>query len=248
MEKSRLESFIKKYYLNGLLNQVRWLSKENKLSTTAMTSCRKFMANVTLENFDAFKDTELGVLDTSLITRMLNVLGSDVTFTLATDPDDVNRVTSVLMADDKSEMSIVAGDLSVIHQSPNLKTLPLSDVEIKLSEDFISRFFKAKGALSDVELFTLAMSKKRGRLEMVLGYSVNSNINRISLDVETVDGKDKVTKPISFSAKVLKEIITANSEGKDAVLKVSEAGIAFVEYADTGLTSKYYMIKVDTED
>jgi len=248
MEKSRLETFIKKYYLNGTLNQVRWLSKENKLSTTAMTSDRKFMANVNLENFDAFKDVELGVLDTSLVIRMLNALGSTVTFDLAKDADNATRVTSVVISDDKSETSIVAGDLDVIHQSPNLKALPTSDVEIKLSEDFIGRFFKSKGALPDVELFTLAMSKKRSRLEMVLGYSNNSNINRISLEVETVDGKDKVTKPISFSAKILKEIITANSECKDGVLKVSEGGIAFVEFSAPEVTSKYYMIKVDTED
>jgi len=248
MEKSRLETFIKKYYLNGTLNQVRWLSKETKLSTTAMTQDRKLMANVSLENFSAFVDVELGVLDTTQIIRNLAALGTTITFDLAKDSENADRVISILISDDKSETQAVAGDLDVIHQPPNLKALPESDVEIKLSEEFITRFFKAKSALPEVELFALAMSKKRSRLELVLGYSSNANVNRISLDVETVGGKDKVTKPICFSAKVLKEIITANSECKDGVLKVSEGGIAFVEFSAPEVTSKYYLIKTEIED
>jgi predicted nucleic acid-binding protein len=248
MEKSQIDSFIKKYYLNGTLNQVRWVSKDKTLSTTAMTPDRKFLAQVVLDKFDAFEDVEVGVLDTSTYLKMLNVVGSDVTFNLTRDPDDNSRVTSVTIADAKTESSIVAGDLSVIAESPKMKTIPNPEVEIKLNEDFISRFLKAKNALPDVDLFTLAMNKKRGRLEMVLGFSTSSNINRISLEVETADGKDKVTKPINFSAKILKEILTANPDCKDNILKVSEQGLSFVEFTSGNVSTKYYMIKIDSED
>lgn len=248
MEKSRIETFIKKYHLNGTLDQVRWLSKNKTLSITAMTGDRKFMTQVVLDKFDAFDDVEIGVLETSMYIKMLNVVGGTVSFDLNRDTDNAARVTSVVISDSKSESSVVAGDLDVIPESPKLRALPPADVEIKLSDDFISRFLKAKSALAEVDLFTLVMSKKRNRLEMVLGYSTSSNINRISLEVETIDDKNKITKPISFSAKNLKEIISANSECKDAVLKISEQGLAYVEFTSGDIVSKYYMIKVDVED
>jgi len=248
MQKSKIETFIKKYHLNGTLQQVRWLSKDKKLTVSAMTGDRKFMTQVVLDNFDAFADIELGVLDTSTYIKMLNVVGDTVDFNLNLDEENKDRVTSVVISDSKSESSIVAGDLDVIFKTPGIKTMPEADVKIKLTEDFIGRFMKAKSALPDVNLFTLVMNKKRNRLEMVLGYSTNTNINRISLEIETVDDKNKITKPISFSATLLKEVISANLECKDAILNVSEQGLASVEFSSGDINAKYFLIRIDSED
>ena len=246
MDKKAIDTFIKKYYLGGTLEQVRWLAKDGKLNVTAITSDKKFLASVTLDKFDGFEDAEVGVLETTRLKQMMTALGDNVVFAL--NKDDEERVTSMILSDDKTEVRYVAADLDVLPARPKTKTIPEYGIEIKLTETFIDKFLKAKAALPEVDLFTLVMSKKKGKMEMVLGYSDNINNNRIALEVESSKGKDKVKAPISFNAKILKEIIAANNECKCPILKVSEDGLGYVEINQDAYTSQYYLVKIDVED
>lgn len=246
MDKKAINTFIRKYHLNGTLEQVRWLAKNGQLNVTAITSDKKFLTSVTLDKFDGFEDAEVGILETSRLKQMMTAIGDNVTFTL--NKDDEDRVTSMVLSDDKTEVQYVAADLDVLPARPKTKSLPDYGVEIKLTETFIDKFLKAKAALPEVDLFTLVMSKKKGKMEMVLGYSDNINNNRIALEVDAEDGKDKVKAPISFNAKILKEIIAANDECKCPILKVSEDGLAFLEITQDSYTSQYYLVKIDVED
>lgn len=248
MEKKQIETFIKKYYLGGTLEQVRWLAADDSLNVTAITSDKKFLASVTLKKFAGFTDAEVGVLETTRLKQMLAALSDEVEFTLNRDEEDESRIITMTVADKKTEIQYVAADLDVLPKRPKTKSIPDYNVEIKLTNEFIEKFVKAKSALPEVELFTLIMSKKKKKLEMVLGYSENVNNNRIALEVEAEEDKDTVKAPISFSAKILKEILSANDEVKDPVLKVSEDGLAFVEFDQDGFNSQYYLMKIDVED
>ena len=246
MEKKNIETFIKKYSLGGLIEQVRWVIKDKTVRVTSMTSDKKFLTNVVMKDFDV-ADTEIGVMSSAKFKQMIGALTEKINWTTVFDETDTTRVTGVDISDDKTEISVMSADLDVIGAEPKLKTIPSFDVEITLTEDFVSRFLKAKSALPESDLFTLNMSKKKQKLELVIGYNKN-NSNRISLDVPAAPGKDTVKSPISFSAKNLKEILAVNPEGKDPVLKVSEAGLAFVEFDQDGFQSQYYMIKIEVED
>jgi hypothetical protein len=248
MDKKNIETFIKKYYLGGTLEQVRWLSGEGALNVTALTSDKKFLTSVTLKKFDGFGDAEVGILETTRLKQMLTALSDDVTFELNHDDEDATRIVSLTVSDSVSTMSYVAADLDVLPKRPKTKSIPDYNVEIKLTDDFIGRFMKAKGSLPDVDLFTLVMSKKKKKLEMVLGYSENINNNRQAISVDAEEGKDTVKEPISFNAKILKEILVANEEVKDPMLRVSEDGLAFLEFDQDGFNSQYYLIKIDVED
>jgi hypothetical protein len=247
MEKTKIETFIKKYNIGGNIEQARWISETKTLKTTTMTSDKKCMAYVEMANFDAFADIEIGIHDTSKLKSMLGALGDQVSFDLITDENDATRVTTLIITSGGREANYVAADKDVIAKAPSMKTFPAFDVEIKLTDTFIDGFLKAKAALTEADMFTLVMSKKKSKLEMVLGYSTINN-NRIALEVETETGKDKVTNPINFSAKLLKEIITANAEVKNAVLKVSEKGLATVDFSGGDYKAQYYMIKMDSEE
>lgn len=248
MDKTTLETFIKKYNLNGLVDGVRWVVKDNTLRVTSMTSDKKFLASITQKKFDGCTDVTIGVGDSQRLKTMLNSVEKDVTMTLVTDTADAARgVISVQFEDGKTEMAYMCSHLDVLQPEPKIKSLPGYDVEITLTEEFVSRFLKAKAALQESDLFTLLMNKKKQKLEMVLGYNRNLS-HRIALEVPTVDGKNTVKSPLSFSAKNLKEILAANPEAKDPVLKVSEQGLAFIEFDTPEFQSQYYMIKIDVED
>jgi hypothetical protein len=247
MEKKNIETFIKKYSLGGLINEVRWKVKDKSLKVSAMTTDKKFISSVLLKKFEAMDDATLGIIDSTKLKQLLGALGENITIVPVSDEEDAARIRSLILSDDKSELTYATADLDVIKEEPKLKSLPVFGVEIKMNEEFVELFNKTKSALSESELFTLSMSKKKKKLEMVFGHGKN-NINRLAFEVPTVDGKDTVKAPISFSAKALKEIISANSEAKDPVLKVSEDGLASVECDVENFQSQYYMVRVDVED
>ena len=247
MDKKQLETFIKKQHLGGTINSARWVCKDNTLKAVIMSEDKKLLTSVEMEKFDGLPETELGVLDISKLKQMINVVGPTMNLHLEIDPADSKRVTSLVISDFNATSNYVTADLDVMAGAPKLKAVPSYDVEIKFTEQLSETYLKAKSALPDVKLFTLIMSKK-GKLEMVLGYSGAMNNNRIALQVQPEAGKDTVKEPISFSAVALKEILSANSECVDPVLKVSEQGLAFMEFGKDGFKSQYYMIKIDLED
>jgi len=123
---------------------------------------------------------------------------------------------------------------------PDIKQVPDFESEITLSDEFISRFIKSKGALNESDTFTFQC--KDGKGEIILGYS-KINSNRISIKVDCTCTKDSVG-PISFSAKYLKEILNANRAPKAANLKIATAGLAQCTFESEGFKSEYFLVEV----
>jgi hypothetical protein len=108
-----------------------------------------------------------------------------------------------------------------------------------MASNMIDKFIKAKGALSDIDTFTVFT--EGGDLKMAIGYSTIST-NRVTFTCEK--GYATEVKPISFSAKYLKEILTANKEATAAKLKVSADGLAHVEFIIDEFVCKYYLVEI----
>ena len=165
--------------------------------------------------------------------------------------DDINVVLSKV--DNKSvtlkikngQVSIdyVLSDLSVIADPPALKRLPEFETQIKLDSNFISTFIKGKGALSDVDTFTV-MNGKNG-IEIVIGYS-STNTNRVNIPVETET--NDLTDGVSFNANLFKEVLVANKECTSAILEVSNEGLARVNFKVDDYDSTYYVVAMQDVD
>jgi hypothetical protein len=143
-------------------------------------------------------------------------------------------------SDNSTTVNYMMADLSVIPAVPDIKQIPEFESEITLSDEFIGRFIKSKGALSDSDTFTFQC--KGGKGEIILGYS-KINSNRISIKVDCTCTKDSVG-PISFSAKYLKEILNANRTPKAATLKIATAGLAHCAFESEGFKSEYFLVEV----
>jgi len=250
MEKKNIEAFIKKYHLGGQIESVMWENINDDLSVTAITSDRKLIEYVQLKdgakNF--INGVKVGVNDTSKLKKQIAFLSDNISLTLDVDKNDPTRVIQILGDDGNNSSEYPTADLSVIDPVPTMKNIPLFDVEIKLSPEWIDTFNKGFATISDDNtLFTLIMSKKKNKMEMVLGYKKNLSA-RVALGVDAVVGKDVVKNPINFSAKKLKEILAANSDVQNPSLLVSQAGLANISFESDNIKSKYYLIQVEVDD
>ena len=236
MEKQSLNHFVSKYNLAGLVESVKWESKEGSLTTSFISDDKSVLGNVTMKEFDG-TDASFGVYDTTRLNKMLSVLGNDVDFSI----NDIDgKPVSLKFKDGSTSVNYMLADLSVIPNVPDLKQLPDFNVEIKLDSNFISKFIKSKNAL-DENNFTFTC--KDGKGQIVLGFS-NINTNRINIDVDcTCDGD---IEPISFSATYLKEILVANKEATDATLKISSQGLSHIHFEIDNYESNYYLVEIQS--
>jgi hypothetical protein len=237
MEKSNINRFVQKYNLAGLVESVKWETKDNTLTTSFISDDKSVLGSVSLSDFE-FQDSELGIYDTSKLTKMLGVLDSDIEFAIS---DVEGKPVSLKFKDGSTSVNYMLADLSVIPNVPDLKQLPPFNVQIKLDDTFISRFIRAKGALPDENNFTFTCKNNNGQI--VLGHS-NINTNRISIDVECECDGD--VDPISFSATYLKEILVANKEAKGATLNISSQGLSHIQFEVDGYEANYYLVETQS--
>lgn len=237
MEKQRLNRFVQKYTLGGLIESVKWESENKSLHTSFISDDKSVLGNVEMSDFD-FDSTEFGVYDTTKLKNMLSVLGNDVDFEISSAN---NKSVSLKFNDKSTAINYMLADLSVIPNVPDLKQLPDFDITIKLDDTFINKFIKAKSALADENNF--AFITKNGKSTIVIGHS-NINTNKISIDVDATTSGD--VSPMYFSATYLKEILIANKDAKDATLSISTQGLAHIQFEIDEYKSNYYLVEIQS--
>ena len=235
MNKNNLLKFIQKYSLGGLIESVAWNAEGTKLSVRFISDDKTLLGEV---EYNAYTSTPInvGIYTTSLLKNMIGVLDNDLTLKVDKAGD---KSVSLKLSSEETETSYQLADLGVIPPVPDLKTLPDFGISIDMASNMIDKFIKAKGALSDVDTFTIFT--EGGDLKMAIGYSSIST-NRVTFIA--IKGFDGDVKPISFSAKYLKEILTANKEATSAKLKVSTDGLANVEFLIDNFACKYYLVEI----
>ena len=235
MNKNNLLKFIQKYSLGGLIESVAWNAEGTKLSVRFISDDKTLLGEV---EFNAYTSTPMnvGIYTTSLLKNMIGVLDNDLTLKVDKAGD---KSVSLKLSSDETETSYQLADLGVIPPVPDLKQLPDFNIDIEMASTMIDKFIKAKGALSDVDTFTIFT--EGGDLKMAIGYSSIST-NRVTFTAQK-DYAENV-KPISFSAKYLKEILTANKEATSAKLKVSTDGLSNVEFQIDDFVCKYYLVEI----
>jgi len=239
MQKSKLDRFIQKYNLGGNVNSVKWKSTGDTLTTSFVTPDKSLLGNVKVEKFP-FEDAELGVYQTDQLKSLIGVLGDDVSLDVSRAGD---KAYSLKVKNGPVSVDYVLSDLSVIADPPALKRLPEFGTQIKLDNNFINTFIKGKGALSDVDTFTIVNGTDG--IEVVIGYS-STNTNRVNIPVETTS--NDVTDPITFNANLFKEVLVANRECTSAVLEVSNEGLAKVNFKIDDYDSTYYVVAMQDID
>jgi hypothetical protein len=245
MKKQTINTFIDKYSLNGTIESVKWVidSANKQIKTASISDDKNVLSFVVIKDNAGLNDAEIGINDTAKLKKLLGVLNDEVNISFNTRED---KIVSLSLAGENTDVQYVTADLSVIPKVPELKKLPPFNLEIPLTKEFVTTFVKAKNALSDVDTLTFTKDKK-DKLKLVIGFS-SVNSNRISIDFKPTEGKDTLGKTIHFSAKYLKEILTSNSDCENAVLKISDVGIAHVEFNNDMFNSSYYLVEIKNVD
>jgi len=167
---------------------------------------------------------------------MIPVLGSDIVVKLKKAEE---RAIAIDMTDGDVSLNFMLSDLDIIPKAPKLKTLPDTTVEIEMNNDFITKFVRAKNALSESDNFTVISNSI---CQVILGES-DTNTNKININVKTV--VNNKLRAISFNANYLKEILAANRDHTTGKMEVCAGGLAILTFSNADYTSKYYLVQTN---
>ena len=235
MNKQKLTGFIEKYSLGNTIESVPWSIKDNTLTTDFVSEDRTLLGNVTLNSFE-LDDSEVGIYNTNQLQKMISVLSSDITVKLKKADE---RAIAIDMTDGEVSLNFMLSDLDIIPKAPKLKTLPDTTVVIDIDNDFITKFVRAKNALSESDNFTVISN---GITQIILGES-DTNTNKININVKTVTNSK--LSAISFNANYLKEILAANRDHTTGKMEVCAGGLAILSFSNADYTSKYYLVQTN---
>ena len=232
MNKTTIEKFINKYYLAGAVESVIWKSNGN-LSCDFVNETQDLVGNVELSD-NSIEPGNLGIYRTSQFSKLLTALDSEIDISLI---GESGKLHTISLNDKKTKAKFMLADPSVIKKSPNIKALPEWDIEMDVTDEFISTFIKSRNAVPDATNF--AVMSNGSKVNFIINYST-INTNRVTFECPATNVNDM--DAIAFKSDLFKEVLLAN-KGMTGTLKISNKGLMKLDFNDSEFTTSYFLVK-----
>lgn len=237
INKNTLQSFISKYYLNGLFSQVKWRVKDNTLTVYAGEQGRAGKAH--LKNFQ-FEDCELGIFDTHKLAKLLSITSGDVM--LATEK--INKIyTKLNIADSNFDLNYSLADIFVIPKATYYKDMENPDIEIDLSKEDIEALIKAKTALSDQSNLLVKTTENLDGI-LVCEFTFGDIENFSNKVTYTLEGKISTSGiELPFNSDILKDMFSVNKDMDGGKMKILADGMIQLNFYSEDIESEYFLLR-----
>lgn len=233
MEKSKLQSFINRYYLAGNCEAVTVKSNGQSVNCELIDADQTVVGKIKWKT-NPFMEGELGINHTGALTRMLSAVGENIDIQVQ---ESAGKNYAMRIQEGSTTMTFMLADTTVIPAVPTINAEPEYTVTIDIDNEFIDKFIKAKNALPDAKNF--AVQVQNGKIKFIINYTT-INADNVTFDL---DGGTTPMEPICFSADKLKEVLTAN-KGDAGKMHVSSDGLARIDFSGTDFDSNYWLVQL----
>jgi len=234
MEKSKLQSFINRYYLAGNCEAVTLKENESGVGCELIDQDQTIVGKLQWKT-SPFMKGSLGINHTGALTKMLSAVGENIDIQVQ---DAAGKNYAMKISEGSTKLTFMLADTTVIPAVPSINQEPEYLVDINVDDDFITKFIKAKNALPDAKNF--AVQVKGGKIIFVINYTT-INADNISFEMGNTPVADM--DPICFSADKLKEVLNAN-KGDQGTLHVSPDGLARIDFIGPDFESSYWLVQL----
>jgi hypothetical protein len=232
MEKSKLQSFINRYYLAGNCEAVTLKEQEASIGCELIDMDQTIVGKIKW-NTAPFMKGQLGINHTGALIKMLGALNENINIDVK---EAAGKNYAMKISEGSTQATFMLADTTVIPAVPAINAEPDYEVSIPVNDEFISKFIKAKNALPDAKNFAVQITN--GQIKFIINYTT-VNADNISFEVGTTSNADM--EPVCFSADKLKEVLVAN-RGDSGELKVSPDGLARIDFTGSDFESTYWLV------
>jgi hypothetical protein len=145
IQKLELQSIISKYYLNGLVEAVKWEIKDNNLSIKFTAPDRSMLGIVKCSNFE-IEDSEFGVNNTTQLNKLLGITNGYLDLKYIKHN---NKITKLVVSDNQFTLNYAVADLQIIPKAGEYIGDDNYNIKATLDNESINAIVRAKSALAD---------------------------------------------------------------------------------------------------
>ena len=236
MEKSKLQSFINRYYLAGNCEAVVLKNNSNAVCCDLIDADQTVVGKIQWKT-TPFMNGELGINHTGALIKMLSAVGENLNIDIQ---EASGKNYAMKISEGSTKATFMLADTTVIPGVPTINEEPEYQVSIDLNDEFTSKFIKAKNALPDANNF--AVQVQDGQIKFIINYSTISSDN-ISFEITGGSFPMENIEPICFSADKLKEILVAN-KGDSGKMFISSDGLARIDFTGNDFESNYWLVQL----
>ena len=234
ISKKVISDIVSKYSLGNNIEKVKWVITDDKFTINFINDSKNLVGYVEYRKDIGLKKGDYGIFNTSQLIKCLNILDGDIL---------VDATTSKLnMADTNYDIKFNLADPAVIPNVPDINDSDDWSVSFSVSDEFITRFFKSKDALSELDTFTVETRDGFNGEELV--FTVGTNItNTIEFTVENATINESF-EAVPFDSILLKEILKANRTYHSGEIRINKKGLldAHLHHGDD-LYTGYYLVR-----
>ncbi len=248
MRKSDFQEFINKYYLGGISNlDGTFFPVPIQIQDKVANVILKLSDGSTLISVDMnmdIPDGEIIISDTPELSAVLNAFGPDI----EVQPKKVQQYyfNQLHITDNEISAKFALADPVGVTERAKIKGIPQSDCSFKLTKDFTDKFLKAKRALTKSTIFAVIPDTFKNKLDFIINYSQDQNVNSITVPCENVEIKTDF-EPLFFNVNVFAAILSANTEYREATVDFSGNGFAVLKFKGEDYDSLYMMVSLKYE-
>ena len=242
MNKQLFQSIISKYYLNGLVESVKWSISNNTLSIKFMSPNQDMLGEIKVNNFN-LQDAEIAVFDTTKLNKLLGITVANLNLDFITTR---KVLTKLIINDGVYNLEYPLADLLVIPKVAAIKD-PGYNIVADISED-VPFLVKAQNALDTAHAyFNLDTDFEGNRIIEVNFGENNSHSNRISYKIRKIEETKDLPAMCSllFDSTLLKEILKCNGNATSSKMYIFTDGLMRLEFEEGDIKSTYFLVKKD---
>ena len=243
MNKQILISAIDKYYLNGIVESVKWVIKDKNMTIDFITPFKNLVGKVISPNID-LEDSEIGIYNTSQFYKLVKIMDNYIVLKL--NKSERGTPLELTIADNQYDLNYYLSDLNLIETVPAINEPETYDADLNIDANFISAFANAKKALGDIKQFTVKTEydNENGTGLLITIGEGNGYANKIKFKTpcESLFGLSEMP----FPADVMNEVLRANEEATEGKIQISQEGLMKLTFKEDSIESTYYLVRLST--
>jgi hypothetical protein len=241
MNKNTIISVLDKYYLNGIVESVKWSINNKNITVDFISPFKNLVGKVTSPNFD-LENCEIGIYNTSQFSKLIKIM--DTTIVLNLNKSERGTPLELTIADNQYDLNYYLSDLNLIETVPVINEPDIYDSEVHVTKEFISKFINAKKALGDIKQFSIKAEYTEGEgMEciIVLGDGAGyANKIKFKTPCEALFGLSE----LPFPADIMTEVLKANEDASEALIQISNEGLMKLTFKEEEVESIYYLVRL----
>ena len=241
INKLDLTSVISKYYLNGMVEAVKWDIKDENMTIKFNAPTKDMIGRVEFKGMP-LEDSTIAISNTTQLNKLIGITSGY----LELKYEKINKfITKLIIADNQFTLNYALADTMIIPKAGEIGDVGGWNIEAPLDNESINAIVRAKSALAESETVVIKPHENADgefQIEMQFGGNVE-HANKVSFYIPQATSHNLPDEfREHYNSNMIKEIMYCNKDMAGGSISINLEGIMKLEFENDSVKSIYYLV------